>query len=707
MDLGEAELPGRPGVLDRAERARPGPTGVPGQVDVVGARLDDARGDRPDPAARHELDPDPRRRVDRPQVGDELGEILDRVDVVVRRRADERLARLGPAERGDLGRRLLARQLTALARLGALGDLDLELVGPGEVRRRHAEAGRGDLLDPGVASLAVGGRPVPGRVLAALAGVRRPARPLHPDGHGLVGLGAERADAHRARDEAAGDLPGRLDVVERHRPDAARAAHPEPVADDGGIGPGGRGGEVRRRPVGHGLERLDDRRGVEVKLAVGAEAGQPGIREPRRISGRLDRPGPLEPAQRALGERREPDPAGPGRRRTGSTVRRPPGRARASRTARRRRTRRPPRCPSGRASCAGRPRTRRAAGRRPHRQRAPRARGSRRAPPRARWRAADGRPSHRRRSPSRGRGRRGRRSRRRPGRPGRGARPAPRAVWTAPTASTLGSGSRASDAARSEIASTSTEPPSTARSASVASRSSARARPAGPSPGSQVASSRRTRRGPTRASSPSRSATTGRSSRTVRGPTGIPPRSGARRPSSTRRSITARSRSGSIGGFVTWANAWRRWSVTGRSIRARAGVGVSSPMLQSGSRASTTIVRMSSRARSASRPARWRTAGLVAGRSRPAAGRRPPDGTVRRRRSGARAGGRRSPTGARPAATTGGGSRSSPRRPRGSPRGAGRRAGSRPARDGRGGRSRPPRSAPRPPPTPRRRADRG
>ena len=50
---------------------------------------------------------------------------------------------------------------------------------------------------------------------------------------------------------------------------------------------------------------------------------------------------------------------------------------------------------------------------------------------------------------------------------------------------------------------------------------------------------------------------------------------------------------------------------------AAAGVGVSSPMLQSGSWPSRAIVLMSSRARSASRPARWRRTWSV-GRARPA-----------------------------------------------------------------------------------------
>src|SRR5215218_1820227 len=143
------------------------------EMDVRGARLDDAGGDRPDAPARDELDADPRHRIYRPKIRDELGEVLDRVDVVVRRRADVRLPDLPAPEGGDEGGGLPAGQLTAFPGLRALRDLDLELVRPDEVRRRHAEAGGGDLLDPGVVPLAVGRRRVPGRVLAALARVRR------------------------------------------------------------------------------------------------------------------------------------------------------------------------------------------------------------------------------------------------------------------------------------------------------------------------------------------------------------------------------------------------------------------------------------------------------------------------------------------------------------------------------------------------------
>ena len=81
---------------------------------------------------------------------------------MVRRRRDQRDAGLGVAEARDLVGHLVARELAALARLRALGDLDLELVGEGEVLRRDAEAAGCDLLDRRVA-LGSGSAPGPRR----------------------------------------------------------------------------------------------------------------------------------------------------------------------------------------------------------------------------------------------------------------------------------------------------------------------------------------------------------------------------------------------------------------------------------------------------------------------------------------------------------------------------------------------------------------
>ena len=54
------------------------------------------------------------------------------------------------------------------------------------------------------------------RHLAALAGVRLPADPVHRDGKGLVSLLGNRAEAHCARRESFQNLRHRLDLVDRN-----------------------------------------------------------------------------------------------------------------------------------------------------------------------------------------------------------------------------------------------------------------------------------------------------------------------------------------------------------------------------------------------------------------------------------------------------------------------------------------------------------
>ena len=65
--------------------------------------------------------------------------------------------------------------------------------------------------------VAVGQRLEPLGVFAAFARVALAADAVHGDGQRLVGLGRDRAEAHRAGAEPLDDLLGRLDFVERNR----------------------------------------------------------------------------------------------------------------------------------------------------------------------------------------------------------------------------------------------------------------------------------------------------------------------------------------------------------------------------------------------------------------------------------------------------------------------------------------------------------
>ncbi len=212
LGLRETELPRGSRVLEAGQRGGPRAAVVAGDEDDVGVGLADARRDRADADLADQLDVDPGRRVGVLQVVDELGEVFDGVDVVVRGRGDEPNAGGGASDAGDQRVHLVPGQLTALAGLRALRHLDLDVVGVGQVHARDAEAARGDLLD-GAAPRRVG-QPV--QRLAALAGVRASTDPVHGDRDRLVRLGADRAEAHGTGGETPHDLLDALHLLQRH-----------------------------------------------------------------------------------------------------------------------------------------------------------------------------------------------------------------------------------------------------------------------------------------------------------------------------------------------------------------------------------------------------------------------------------------------------------------------------------------------------------
>ncbi|CAB4891171.1 unannotated protein [freshwater metagenome] len=156
------------------------------------------------------------RRVRILQVVDKLRQILDRVDVVVRRRRDQTDTRRGVPNLGDPRVHLVSRKLAALTGLGSLRHLDLDVGAVGQVVRGDAETSRRDLLDGTASPIAVLVRLEARDVLAALTGVRASTETVHRDGKGLVCLGRDGAVAHRARGETLDDLAGRLDLVDRN-----------------------------------------------------------------------------------------------------------------------------------------------------------------------------------------------------------------------------------------------------------------------------------------------------------------------------------------------------------------------------------------------------------------------------------------------------------------------------------------------------------
>ena len=165
------------------------------EVQPVGAGVDAAHARHLDAVRRHELERGAHVGVEVAPALDHQLDVLDRVEVVVHGRRDELVARLAAALLRDARGDLLARQLAALAGLGALRELDLGLGRARGGHRRDREA-RARVLD---AAVAVGAADA-GLVEAALAGVR------------------DRADARRNRHARAAELREAVAVERVHRP---------------------------------------------------------------------------------------------------------------------------------------------------------------------------------------------------------------------------------------------------------------------------------------------------------------------------------------------------------------------------------------------------------------------------------------------------------------------------------------------------------
>ena len=221
LSLGKAKLQRQTGVPDRIASSGTRAAVVSADQYLVGSALGNTGGDCADAGLADQLDRQACAGVGVLKVEDELGQVFDRVDVVMRWRRDQADAGRGLTDLGNPGVDLLAGQVTALAGLGALGHLDLNLEGAAQVAARHAKARTCHLLDRGVLGITVSQRGLATRILTALAGVGTAVQAVHGDGHALVCFLADGAVRHGAGVKAADDVERGLDLVERNRRAAA------------------------------------------------------------------------------------------------------------------------------------------------------------------------------------------------------------------------------------------------------------------------------------------------------------------------------------------------------------------------------------------------------------------------------------------------------------------------------------------------------
>ena len=147
----KAQLPGKSRVVDGASGSGSRSSVIAGDQDDLGARLGDACRNRSHALFTHQLYGNPRFVIGVFQVVNELGQILDGVNVMVRRRGNQAHAGRGMAGFRDPRVHLSAGQMAALSGLCSLRHLNLDFLGAHQIFAGHAEPSAGHLLDGGAA----------------------------------------------------------------------------------------------------------------------------------------------------------------------------------------------------------------------------------------------------------------------------------------------------------------------------------------------------------------------------------------------------------------------------------------------------------------------------------------------------------------------------------------------------------------------------
>ncbi|OIQ74592.1 hypothetical protein GALL_437510 [mine drainage metagenome] len=177
-------------------------------------RLADACSHRANADFGNELDVNPGIPIRVLQVVNKLGQIFDRVDIVMWRRRDQSNTRGRVTGLGNPWVNLVGRELSPLSWLGALRHFYLKIVGVHKVFASHAEPAGCHLFDRRPLRVAICKHQVAVRIFATFTRIGFSTQTVHGDRQSLVRLFRDRAVRHRSRRESLDDRFDRLHFVD-------------------------------------------------------------------------------------------------------------------------------------------------------------------------------------------------------------------------------------------------------------------------------------------------------------------------------------------------------------------------------------------------------------------------------------------------------------------------------------------------------------
>ena len=188
VGLGQAQFPGQTRVTNRSQRRSARSSIVARDQNGIGVRFGYPRSNDPYSRFRHEFDVDARSRVGIFEVKNQLRQILNGINIVVRRRRNQAYPWCGMPYAANPFIHFMAGQLPTFTRLGTLRHFDLQFSSVAEVITGYSKTTGSHLFDGRTFPIAIFFGFKADLVFTAFATVAFAANTVHGNGQGRVGF---------------------------------------------------------------------------------------------------------------------------------------------------------------------------------------------------------------------------------------------------------------------------------------------------------------------------------------------------------------------------------------------------------------------------------------------------------------------------------------------------------------------------------------
>ena len=196
MCFHKSQLPRQSGMIDGSTRRSAGTTVITADKYNICTSLDYAGSNRTDTHLAYQLNANAGTGISILQVVNQLGQIFNRIDIMMRRRRNQANACRCTAAFGNPWINLATGKLSSFTRLSTLSNFNLDFVGIDKIIAGYAKTAAGNLLNCTALAVTIRQRCKTVGILAAFAGIALATDTVHGNRQTFMRLLAQRAVAH-------------------------------------------------------------------------------------------------------------------------------------------------------------------------------------------------------------------------------------------------------------------------------------------------------------------------------------------------------------------------------------------------------------------------------------------------------------------------------------------------------------------------------